>query len=284
MAELLKGREISKTILEEIKVNANGLKAKGNHPSLTIIRVGKKDDDIAYERGIIKSCEKADVSCRVIELPETVTTEVFKETLESLNKCNKTHGILVFRPFPKHIDDYEIKSYINPDKDIDCMSPINLAKVFEGDDTGYAPCTPAAVMEIIKRYEIDLIGKKTVVIGRSMVVGKPLSMMLLKENATITICHSKTTDLKQVAQKADILIAAIGKAKYVTEDFVKEGAVVIDVGINIDDDGKLCGDVDFDNVQGKASLITPVPGGVGSVTTAILLKHVVKAADLISKK
>ncbi len=278
MAELLNGRELAKTLLNEIKEKSSVLRSKNTIPAIGIIRVGNKVDDIAYEKGILKSCEKVDIKSKVVELDSNVAFEDFAKALELLNTDDDIHGILIFRPLPKHLDENVIKHMINPKKDIDCMNPLNLAKVFEGDSSGFPPCTPAAVMEIIKRYRIDLVGKKTIVIGRSMVVGKPLSMMLLKENATVTICHSKTANLSEVSADADVLIAAIGKAKFVTSDFIKTGAVVIDVGINVDGEGKLCGDVDYEPASQKASYITPVPGGVGSVTTAVLLEHVIISA------
>ena len=277
MAELLNGRELAKTLYMEIKEECDLLKTENVLPIIGIIRVGNKEDDIAYERGILRNCEKVGIKSKIVELDESVSFDNFIKALDSLNNDSKIHGILIFRPLPNQLDENKIKHLINPEKDIDCMNPLNLAKVFQGDISGFPPCTPQAVMEIIKRYEIDLVGKKTVVIGRSIVVGKPLSMMLLKENATITICHSKTANLSAVSKEADVLVAAIGKAKFVTDEFVKPGAVVIDVGINIDEDGKLCGDVEFEPVSNIASFITPVPGGVGSVTTAVLLKHVIKA-------
>lgn len=278
MGEVLNCKDVAEVLFEEIKEESDILIDRGINPTLAIVRVGKREDDIAYERSILKNCQKANIKGEVYESPENVTIENFVKVLESLNRNPSIHGILIFRPLPKYLDENRIKHLINPNKDIDCMNPINVAKVFEGEYVGFSPCTPAAVMEIIKRFKINIEGKKTVVIGRSMVVGKPLSMMLLKENATVTICHSKTEDLKSISSDADILVAAIGKAKFVRGEFVKPGAVVIDVGINMDEEGKLCGDVDFESVVGKASFITPVPGGVGSVTTALLLKHVIIAA------
>lgn len=278
MGEVLNCKDVTEVLFKEIKEESDILIDRGINPTLAIVRVGKREDDMAYERGILKNCQKVNIKGEVYESPENVTIEDFIKVLESLNRNPSIHGILIFRPLPKHLDENRIKHLINPNKDIDCMNPINVARVFEGEYVGFSPCTPAAVMEIIKRFKINIEGKKTVVIGRSMVVGKPLSMMLLKENATVTICHSKTEDLKSISSDADILVAAIGKAKFVRGEFVKPGAVVIDVGINMDEEGKLCGDVDFESVVGKASFITPVPGGVGSVTTALLLKHVIIAA------
>lgn len=278
MGEILNCRDLAKAFLEEIREEADVLIDKGIDPTLAIVRVGNREDDIAYERGILKNCGKVNIKGEVYESPENVTIEDFIKLLESLNRDPSIHGILIFRPLPKHLDENRIKHLINPKKDIDCMNPLNLAKIFEGEYVGFSPCTPAAVMEIVKRFNINVVGKKTVVIGRSMVVGKPLSMMLLKENATVTICHSKTANLQSVSSEADILVAAIGKAKFVTGEFVKPGAIVIDVGINLDEEGKLCGDVEFETASKKASKITPVPGGVGSMTTAVLLEHVILAA------
>jgi methylenetetrahydrofolate dehydrogenase (NADP+)/methenyltetrahydrofolate cyclohydrolase len=190
-----------------------------------------------------------------------------------VNEDKNVHGILIFRPLPGQLDEEVIKYLIDPDKDIDCMNPCNLAKVFEGDTEGLVPCTPAAVIETFKHYQIELQGANVVVIGRSLVVGKPLSMMLLKENATVTICHSKTKNMAEIAKKADIIVAAIGKAKFVTEQYVNEHSIVIDVGINDAGDGKMCGDVDYEALENIVRAITPVPGGVGSVTTSILLRR-----------
>ncbi|MCK9216406.1 MAG: bifunctional 5,10-methylenetetrahydrofolate dehydrogenase/5,10-methenyltetrahydrofolate cyclohydrolase [Firmicutes bacterium] len=279
MGNILDGRKLAKIIFDGIRKDSDALKSKKINPTIAIIRVGNKKDDIAYERGILKNCEKAGINSKVIELPENIATEEFIKELYLLNKDSEIHGILIFRPLPKHLDENRIKHIISPLKDIDCMNPLNIAKIFEDDYSGFSPCTPAAVMEIIKDYKIDLVGKKTVVIGRSIVVGKPLSIMLLKENATVTICHSKTADLQTISSEADILIAAIGKARFVTEEYIKPGGIVIDVGINVDENGKLCGDVDFESILKKASLITPVPGGVGSVTTAILLRNAIIAAE-----
>lgn len=278
MGQVLNCKEAAKVFLENIKMESEKLIEKGINPLLAIVRVGRKEDDIAYEKSILKNCEKVNITGQVHECDENIDMESFSKLIQELNRDKSVHGILIFRPLPKHLDENVIKHIIDPNKDVDCMNPLNLARIFEGDLTGYLPCTPAAVMEIIKHFNIDVKGKKVAILGRSMVVGRPLAMMMLKEDATVTICHSKTENLKEVVSSADIVAAAIGKAKFISKDFIKDGAVVIDVGINVDDDGNLCGDVDFEAVKDKASLITPVPGGVGSVTTAILLKNVIKGA------
>ncbi len=271
-------RETAKSIKEEMAQAVQTLVDKGTKPKLGIIRVGSRTEDISYERGIMKSCGGVGIDCEVMELPEDISSESFMEKLEAANKDESIHGILVFRPLPAQIDEDKVRSTIAPAKDIDCMNPVNLAKVFEGDSTGFEPCTAAAVMEIIKYFGINLQGENVTVIGRSMVVGKPLSMMLLKENATVTICHSRTKDIKSVVSRADIVVAALGKARAIGADYIKPGATVIDVGVNGAPEGGICGDVDFERVVDIAGKITPVPGGVGAVTTLVLLKHVVEAA------
>lgn len=280
MATLLKGKPVADSISEGLIKEVEILKEKETNPKLAIIRVGARPDDLAYERGALNRCAKVGVETEVKEFPEDITQEDFIEELRKINKDTNIHGMLVFRPLPKHLNEEVIKYEIAPEKDVDCFSPINAAKLLEGDDTGFPPCTPMAVIEILKHYQVPIEGKKAVVLGRSMVVGKPAALLLLKENATVTICHSRTQELSQVTQEGDILVAAIGKGKFVKEDFVKEGSIVIDVGINVDEEGNLHGDVDFDQCEKKASMITPVPGGVGSVTTSILAKHVIKACKL----
>jgi len=272
-------REAARSIKEELAKKVQLLAAEGLRPKLGIIRVGARPEDISYEKGIMKNCESIGISCEVTVLSDDISNEDFMKALEAANSDRSINGILVFRPLPAHIDEDRARNMINPAKDIDCMNPYNLAKVFEGDDSGFEPCTPAAVMEIIRFFGINLQGENVAVIGRSMVVGKPLSMMLLKENATVTICHSRTKDIRSIVSRADIVVAALGKARAVGADYIKPGAVVIDVGVNGAPEGGICGDVDFDKVKDIASKITPVPGGVGAVTTLMLLKHVVEAAQ-----
>ena len=282
MSILMKGADVAKTMKEDLTGEARRLKDRGILPSLTIVRVGARPDDLAYERGARKRMEMIGIECKVVELPETITQAEFEKTFFKINEDPKVHGILLFRPLPGHLDEGPVVSRINPLKDVDCMCPVNIAKVFSGDETGHAPCTPEAVMEMLDYYKIDPKGKKVTVIGRSMVVGKPLSMMLLKRHATVTICHTRTKDLTATCREAEILVAAAGKARMVTADMVGDGAVVVDVGINVDDKGRLCGDVDFEAAEPVTSYISPVPRGVGSVTSSVLAKHVLKAAEYLS--
>ncbi len=277
MGQTLKGKPVADWITESVIKEVKEIKSKGTSPKLSIIRVGANPSDLAYERGALKRMEKCGILTEVKELSVDISLEDFIEELKKVNEDENVHGILVFRPLPKQLDEEIIKYIISPEKDVDCFSPVNVAKVTEGDESGFPPATPTAVMEMLKFYNVDLKGKHAVVIGRSMVVGKPVSMLLLKENATVTICHSKTRDLSKMCSTADVLVAAVGRAKMVDEKYLRDGAVVIDVGINVDDNGKMCGDVDFDACVDKSSMITPVPRGVGSVTTSILAKHVVKA-------
>jgi len=278
MAVLMKGIEVVNAMKDRILKEVEELNAKGVTPGLAIVRLGARPEDLSYEKGAVKRCEGMGIKCRVFEFPETITQDNFIEEFKKINEDAAIHGILLFRPLPKHIDENIIKYVISPEKDMDCLNPVNVAKVFEGDETGFAPCTPEAVMDMLEHYNIDVKGKRVVVIGRSMVVGRPLSMLLLKKHATITVCHTRTCNLEETCRNAEILIAAAGKAKMVTDAFVSKGQVVIDVGINVDENGNLCGDVDFDKVKDLVSYITPVPGGVGAVTSSVLAKHVVQAA------
>lgn len=280
MGILIKGKPVADKIKEKLKKEVAELKEKGITPKLAIIRVGDDPGDMAYERGAIKTMVSVNIETDVRVLSKDISQDEFIKELKSINDDKSVHGILILRPLPDQLDESVIKNVIAPEKDVDCFSPVNVAKVFEGDETGFPPCTPSAVMEILKHYEIPLKGKNAVVIGRSMIVGKPAAMLLLKEHATVTICHSRTKDLPKVASGAELLVVGIGRAKMIDSSYIREGAVVIDVGINVDEDEKLCGDVDTDDCVDKASMITPVPGGVGSVTTSVLAKHVVKACKM----
>jgi methylenetetrahydrofolate dehydrogenase (NADP+) / methenyltetrahydrofolate cyclohydrolase len=279
VAELLKGSDVANALAEKIRRGVYELKAAGIVPGLAIVRAGARPDDLSYERSVLKKCEILGVACEVFAFEETVSNDTFIEGLRRIDGNASIHGILVFRPLPGQIREAALKGVLDPSKDIDCLTPANIAKAFEGDESGYAPCTAQSVMEILDHYRIALEGKRVAIVGRSMVVGRPLAMMLLKRNATVTLCHSRTQDLKEECRRADIVVAAIGKAKFITREYVSPGAVVIDVGINLDAEGKLCGDVDFDSVSELASAITPVPGGVGTVTASVLIRNVTRAAS-----
>lgn len=274
---IIKGKPVADEITDNLIKDVENLKENGIIPKLAIVRVGENADDISYERGVIKRNTKIGIEIKQIILEDDISENEYVNIITDLNNDESINAILCLRPLPKTINESKIKYIINEEKDVDCFNPINSSKLFEGDLDGYYPCTPEAVMKILKYYNVDLIGKKAVVIGRSMIVGKPVSMMLLKENATVTICHSKTKNLIDEVKNADIVIAAIGKAKVINDSYIKKDAVVIDVGINVDENGNLCGDVDTDSVADIASMITPVPGGVGSVTTSVLAEHVVRA-------
>lgn len=274
---IIKGKPVADKITENLIKEVEELKNNGIQPSLAIVRVGENPDDMSYERGAMNRCAKIGIDIKNVILESDVSEDEYIKAIEELNNDKSINGILCLRPLPKHIDENKVKYVINAEKDVDCFNPINSAKLFEGDTDGYAPCTPEAVMKILKHYDVELSGKKAVVLGRSLIVGKPVSMMLMGENATVTVCHSKTENLSNEAKKADILIAAIGRAKMVDNSYVKDGAIVIDVGINVDDSGNLCGDVDTESVLGIASMVTPVPAGVGSVTTSVLAEHIIRA-------
>ena len=255
-------------------------KYNGILPALAVLRVGDKEDDIAYERSIKKRFVDYGLEVKDYEFPANCTNEEFQEVFDFINDDPEIQGILVMRPLPAQIDEEAMLKKMNPLKDLDGITDANVAGVMRGDKHAFAPCTAQAVVEILKDYNIEMAGKRVCVIGRSMVVGKPLSMLLLKENATVTVCHSKTENIKAVASEADIVVAAIGKAKKISSGYVREDATVIDVGINVDEQGNLCGDCDWDQIVLKASAATPVPGGVGTVTTAVLAHHLVEATKL----
>ena len=282
MGQIIKGKPVADAITAELQKDVEALKAQGITPKLKIVRVGAREDDLAYERGALSRMEKCGIAAEVLELPVDIEQADFVKALKAVNDDPAVHGILLFRPLPKQLDMEEIKFVVDAVKDIDCMNPLNAEKIFEGDKTGYPPCTSQACVEILDHYGVELKGKNVAVVGRSMVVGKPLAMLLLDKNATITICHSRTADLPAVCRQNDVVIAAVGRAEMVKGDFINEGTVVIDVGINVNAEGKLCGDVKFDECVEKASMITPVPAGVGSVTTSVLAKHVVKACKQLN--
>jgi methylenetetrahydrofolate dehydrogenase (NADP+)/methenyltetrahydrofolate cyclohydrolase len=278
-AKLLTGKEVAQKIDQDIQAEVQGLKGRGINPALRIMIVGEAEDSVYYANSAKKMAEKNGIICEIEQLPGSTSQDEFVNTLKQRNADKTIHGIIVMRPFPKQISEDVVKHILAPEKDIDCFNPVNAGKIMAGDMTGFPPATPQAVMEMLRFYNIPMSGKEAVVIGRSMVVGKPMSMLLLGENATVTVCHSRTKDLPGVCKRADIVVAAIGKAKMITADYIKAGATVVDVGINPEGD-KFVGDVHTDGVKEIAGAITPVPGGVGTVTTRVLLKHVVKAAKL----
>ena len=280
MAELLKGAPVAAALCEKTAADAAALREQGIIPTLAILRVGARDDDLSYERGAMKRCEKVGVAVKNVVLPVDVDSETFFNTLESLNNDPAVHGILMFRPLPKQLDGERARKCLSPQKDVDGCTDGSLAGVFTGTPLGFPPCTARAAMEILHHYGVELKGKRVAVIGRSLVIGRPVAMMLMHENATVTICHTKTVDVPSVTREADIVVAASGQMESVGADYLRHGQVVVDVGIGWNEEKqKLCGDVRFDEAEPIVSAITPVPGGVGSVTTAVLCHHVVEAAQ-----
>lgn len=274
----LGGKEVADKIVEEIKVKVEELKGKGISPKLAILRVGAREDDLAYERGVLKRFESAGVEVEVTAVDAGISQEELDKTFDGINNDPKVHGILVFRPLPKGLSDEHMRRTIDPGKDSDFMDIRNMENVLAGVPDCAAPCTAEAVMALIKHYNIETKGKKVTVVGRSLVIGKPAALLLTTANATVTVCHTKTVDIEAECRNADIIVACCGVAKMITDKFVKPGQIVIDVGMNVDEEGRLCGDVDYEKVSEIADAITPVPGGVGSITTAILLRHVVDNA------
>ena len=277
MAKQLLGKEVTAALNERIKADVATLNAKGVKPTLGIIRVGERPDDLSYERGATKRCETLGVEYKKYLLPADVSQEELLKVVDEVNKDDNIHGVLMFRPLPKHIDQTLVENALAAEKDVDCQTDASLGGVFTGKKVGFPPCTPQACMEILDHYGIDCTGKKAVVIGRSLVVGKPAAQMLIKKNATVTTCHTRTIDMPSVAREGEILIVAAGRAGVVGAEYVSPGQIVIDVGINVNEEGKLCGDVDYAAVEPIVEAITPVPGGVGSVTTSVLVGHVVEA-------
>jgi len=277
MYNIIDGKKISAEIKEEVKAEVADLNEKGISVGLAVVLVGNDPASKIYVNNKKKACEALGIISSEYLLPEDTQEETLLQLIESLNSDNTVDGILVQLPLPRHLDEKKVIRAISPDKDVDAFHPVNVGKIMIGDYT-FAPCTPAGIIELIERSGISIASKNCVVIGRSNIVEKPMSMLLLHKNATVTICHSKTENLEKIVRQADIVIAAVGRAKFVTADMVKDGAVIIDVGINRMDNGKLCGDVDFDEVAPKASYITPVPGGVGPMTIAMLMKNTVAAA------
>lgn len=274
--EILKGLPVANAINEKLMEQVKSI--EGPLPHLAIIRVGERPDDCSYERGAVKKMDKVGVRCTTYTFDADIDNETFQAEFDKINENPDIDGILMLRPLPKQLDEKQIENKIDPRKDLDGISPLNLAKVYAGDESGYAPCTAEAVIEMLDYAGIDIKGKRVTVVGRSLVIGKPVSMLLMKRNATVTVCHTKTVDMAGTCKNAEILVAAAGSARMIKKEYVADGAVVIDVGINVDDEGSLCGDVDFDAISDIAAAATPVPGGVGSVTTSVLAKHLAKAA------
>jgi len=291
MAKLLLGKEVTDALNAKLMERTAALRAKGVVPTLGIVRVGEDPSDLSYEKGATKRAELVGVEVKNFILPADASKEDVLAVIDQVNADESIHGVLMFRPLPKHLknDQNEICNRLDPKKDVDCMTHMSNAGVFEGLDLGYAPCTPAACMEILDFYGIDCKGKNAVVIGRSLVVGKPAGMMLMGKNATVTTCHTRTVNTAEICKNADIIVSAAGVLNSLTKDFVREGQIVIDVSINWDANkpnakgglGGIAGDAKFDEVEPIVAAITPVPGGVGSVTTSVLMKHVVEAAEKI---
>lgn len=279
MAEILKGAPAAAALTGELAGRTAALKARGVTPSLAIVRVGARGDDLAYERGAIKRCEKIGIAVRLHELAADANQAELLAVVDEINRDRSVHGCLMFRPLPKHMDERAACEALDVRKDVDCMTSRSLASVFTGSGAGFAPCTAQSVLELLDYYGVELAGKRAAVVGRSLVIGRPVSLLLLARNATVTMCHTKTENLPSVCREADILVVAAGRAGTVTPEFVHPGQVVVDVGINALPDGGLVGDVDFEAVEPLVSAITPVPAGVGSMTTAVLCKHVVEAAE-----
>lgn len=279
MAELLGGpvaQKICENIIDRLEKAKKSDKYPGRLPKLAIVRVGRREDDLAYERGAVKRTEKVGMDCETFEFDTDITNEEFQKEFIKINSDNDIDGILLFMPLPKHINTQEAIANFCPDKDLDGLTLGNMAALYAGTD-GYAPCTAEAVIKLLEYSNIDVDGKNVTVIGRSNVIGKPVSMMLIDKNATVTVCHSHTKNLKDICQRAEILVAAIGRAKMIDDSYISDGTVVIDVGVNVDEDGNLCGDTDFESVSKKASLITPVPRGVGNITTSVLSEHLLRS-------
>lgn len=281
MAELLKGKAVADALTEKNIETAERLKAAGVQPVLGIVRIGENPSDMSYERGALKRAEKTGVTVKQFVYEETITEEEFLGEIEKINGDGTIHGVLIFRPLPEHISDEKVRNALLPEKDVDGITDGSLAGIFTGTNKGFAPCTARACMEIAAHYGIGFSGKKVAVLGRSLVIGKPVAMMAMGQNATVTTCHSRTGEdnMKAICRDSDIIIAAMGRAKMIDGSYFGTDQVILDVGINVDENGNLCGDVDFDSAEPAAGYITPVPGGVGAVTTAVLMLQTLEAAE-----
>ena len=279
MAMILKGAPVVAAMNEANAARCEALKAKGITPTLAVVRVGAREDDLSYERGVMTRCGKVGVAVRQYLLPADASQEQLLDVIHGINADPAIHGCLLFRPLPKQFDDRTIRAALSPEKDIDGITDGSLAGVFTNTAIGYPPCTAQACLEILRHYDLPLSGKRAVVVGRSLVVGKPAAMMLDRQNATVTLCNSRTQNLPALCREADILVVAMGKMGFIGGDCLREGQVVVDVGIHVNAEGKLCGDVRFAEAEPVVGAITPVPGGVGTVTTSVLVSHVVDAAE-----
>ena len=284
MAELLRGAPVAKSMTEEVAERAALLAAAGVTPKLAIVRVGDNPSDGAYVRGALKRAERAGVAIELVSLPDTTSQDELLGEISRINADRSIHGCLLLRPLPVHMDEPAVCAALAPEKDVDGITPGSLFGVFAGEETGFAPCTAEAVVELLERSGVEIAGSRVTVVGRSLVIGRPVAMLLMGKNATVTICHTKTRDLASECVRADILVVAAGHAATVGASAVRGGQVVVDVGINVDETGALVGDVAFDEVEPLVRAITPVPGGVGAVTTAVLMKHVVEAAERAVQK
>ncbi|NBI64200.1 bifunctional 5,10-methylene-tetrahydrofolate dehydrogenase/5,10-methylene-tetrahydrofolate cyclohydrolase [Clostridiales bacterium] len=284
MAQLLDGKEVARSMTQRIQDKVRALRERDVCPTLAIVRVGDDPSDRSYEKGALKRAERVGVRVRRHIYDEDISQAELLEEIEGLNQDETVHGVLIFRPLPSQIDDETVRTALLPEKDVDGITEGSLAGIFTGSHLGFAPCTARACMEILDHYHIDLTGKRTVVLGRSLVIGKPVAMMVMEKNATVTICHSRTDadEIMEICKQSDVLIAAMGRAAMVDGRYMKAGQIVLDVGINVTEEGKLCGDVKFEEA-GETDFITPVPGGVGAVTTAVLMLQVVEAAAVQSQ-
>lgn len=283
MAKVLSGREVAREMEDDLRRRVQACERAGVKPTLAVIRVGAQPGDVSYERGIVRRAEKVGVSVRRIVLPEDVSQQRLMDAIAQVNADDSVHGCLMFRPLPPHLDELAACEAIDPEKDVDAVTQVSLGRIFFGFEEGFSPSTAAACLKILQHFGVDVAGKHVVVVGRSLVIGRPVAMMLLARNATVTICHSKTENLKDLLRGADIVICATGRAKRFGADCFRPGQLVLDVGIDVDEDGSLCGDVDFEAVEPIVDAITPVPGGVGAVTSSVTLEHVLRGAERCAK-
>ncbi|MBP3873508.1 MAG: bifunctional 5,10-methylene-tetrahydrofolate dehydrogenase/5,10-methylene-tetrahydrofolate cyclohydrolase [Lachnospiraceae bacterium] len=284
MAKLLSGKEVAENISAELNARAEDLKARGYSPCLSVIRIGDRPGDCSYERGAVRRCETVGIKCMTHHLPKDVSQDELLSLIDELNGDESVHGVLLLRPLPRGMDEDLVVNRLRPEKDVDCMTDLSMSGLLSGGRNRFMPCTAEAAMAFFDYYGIDSTGMNAVIIGRSLVFGKPAALMLVNRNATVTVCHTRTRDLPSITRQADILITAAGHANTVTAEHVSPGQIVIDVGINAGEDGRLCGDAAFEDIKDIVGAITPVPGGVGAVTTSILARHVIEACEAAAGK